>query len=81
MEQGFSPALRQGSRWASAPEGITSVAKAEVFFIHTAGLEGLLHPLDRELKQAKPFMSLLSAINSAGTYALFRRCAELWADH
>ena len=71
MEQGFSPALRQERRRASAPESITSVAKAE-FFTHTAGLcpskpktglpgtsEGLLHPLDPQFKQAEPFMRLL----------------------
>jgi len=52
VEQGFSPALRQERRWASAPEGITSVAKAE-FFLPIRRPEGLLHPLDSQFEQAE----------------------------
>ena len=39
VKQGSSPALRQDKCWASAPEGLTSAAKAALpTMLHAAGL-------------------------------------------
>jgi hypothetical protein len=56
VEQGFSPALRLDNGGASAPEVLTSAAKAALPAMQdTAGLKACSTPLDPDLKEHNHF--------------------------